>query len=240
MRIITWNCKSFGSKYGLIKRLKADIVVVPECGNVIVAEATSSVWKDSDNKKNRGIGVFAFNGYRVELAQPAFAKDGIFVPIRIYQEKKFICNLLAVWPRRNKDSVLSGYPAKTIFALNKYSKFISSEKTIIAGDFNSHSQWRDHDKLLSATENLGLVSAYHEWHMIEHGNEKHPTLNFMYRNWRSKDNAPYHIDYIFVPLSWRRKIENIKVGSTSTLKNGRPVGSDHLPLIVDINLKYNN
>jgi hypothetical protein len=237
MKIITWNCRKggFERKYLLIKRLGADIIVVPECNNVEISGA-SRVWVDSDNKKNQGIAVFAFNGYRLVLAEKPLSKGGAFLPVKIYLGKKYICNLLAVWPRSGDKLGYKDYVGKTLFALKKYGAFIKSTPTVVAGDFNSHDQWTSHDDLLSATEGLGLVSAYHEFYMFRPGEEEGTTYYHHYKDSHNKYKSPFHIDYVFIPLIWRRKIQKIKIGSKSTLKNGRPVQSDHLPLIVDINL----
>ena len=76
---------------------------------------------------------------------------------------------------------------------------------------------------MSVDEELGLVSAYHRYTGEPHGIERTPT-----HYWRWQETSPFHIDYCFVPRSWR--IERVEVGGFDEWKEL----SDHRPLIVDV------
>jgi len=100
------------------------------------------------------------------------------------------------------------------------------------GDFNSNSIWDseyprtlNHSALVSRLDALGMVSAYHAYHDEEHGAETRPTF-FLYRH----ENRPYHIDFAFLPKTWRDHIRNVDLGTFSDWSGH----SDHVPLTVDL------
>ena len=72
-------------------------------------------------------------------------------------------------------------------------------------------------------DEFGLISAYHSYHDEDYGAERTPTF-FEHRH----QHEPYHIDYCFVPKSWR--IEKVEIGKFDDWSGV----SDHCPLIVDI------
>jgi hypothetical protein len=234
MRVVSWNCRKgdFSSKFKLICRLKPDIVVVPESNDAEVGGA-NKIWAPIKQGKSYGLGLYAFNGYVLRPIAKPILENGVYVPAKIIRNGEFICNLLGVWSREDSGG---SYVKPTIAALNKFSRLIRSGKTIVAGDFNSHAQWLSHSLLLNRTEELGLVSAYHRRYRKEHGDEGEATFFQYFKKSHSIDNDPYHIDYVYIPHDWGKLVRTVKVGSHSTLKNGRPVGSDHLPLIVDFKI----
>jgi hypothetical protein len=75
---------------------------------------------------------------------------------------------------------------------------------------------------------LGLVSAYHAFHELEQGAERHPTL---YWRDRTRTGPTFHIDYVFVPKSATSLLRRVSVGSHA--KWIAKCLSDHAPLIVD-------
>ena len=78
---------------------------------------------------------------------------------------------------------------------------------------------------LATLEGLGLFSAYHAFHKLEHGHEAHPT----YRHQRNPAK-PWHIDFRFVPANWNVVGVEVLDGNEWTTK------SDHLPLKVDVQI----
>jgi exodeoxyribonuclease-3 len=75
------------------------------------------------------------------------------------------------------------------------------------------------------------ASAYHEFHGEQQGGESRPTL---YWRDRRKDGLTYHIDYVFLPDPWIRKVKELRLGR---FEDWCGAGlSDHVPVIVDVGL----
>ena len=103
-----------------------------------------------------------------------------------------------------------------------------------AGDLNNHVRWdkpgkaSNHANAVIASAALGLVSAYHAFHLLEQGAERHPTL---YWRDRTRTGPTFHIDYVFVPKSATSLLRRVSIGSHAKwIATGL---SDHAPLIVD-------
>ena len=65
MKIISWNCKmAFKNKLDFIQKFNPDIVVIPECENF--GNQTSNRLWFGDNG-NKGIGIFSYSGFEIEL-----------------------------------------------------------------------------------------------------------------------------------------------------------------------------
>src|SRR5437016_5111354 len=73
---------------------------------------------------------------------------------------------------------------------------------------------------------LGLVSAYHAFHGVEHGREAHPTYYHL-----GKLHDPWHIDFCFVPASWASQIKTVHVGGPDEM-----ITSDHRPVLVELSV----
>jgi exodeoxyribonuclease-3 len=70
-----------------------------------------------------------------------------------------------------------------------------------------------------------MVSAYHYYFHQKHGHESAFTYFFA-----RKPDRPYHLDYIFIPRRWLKRLKKVVVGKPETwLKN-----SDHCPVTVEI------
>jgi len=122
-------------------------------------------------------------------------------------------------------------------ALAKYKEFISAGPGILAGDLNNNVIWdkpgwrNNHNLAVAALASLGLLSAYHEFHGEQQGGESRPTL---YWRDRRKDGLTYHIDYVFLPDPWIRKVKELRLGR---FEDWCGAGlSDHVPVIVDVGL----
>src|SRR5215475_13804828 len=81
MRLATWNCSmALHRKFDAMLGLQPDIAIICECAEPQRLQAwagldgigAETVWV-GDNC-NKGLAVFAFNGYRVSLAQPFYAR----------------------------------------------------------------------------------------------------------------------------------------------------------------------
>jgi endonuclease/exonuclease/phosphatase family metal-dependent hydrolase len=84
---------------------------------------------------------------------------------------------------------------------------------------------KSHARLLAAFEALDMVSAYHAFHKIDHGRERHHT----YRH-RPPDVGPWHIDFCFVPRAWAANLTHVEVLDGDVWH----AESDHNPLLVDL------
>ena len=83
-----------------------------------------------------------------------------------------------------------------------------------------------------AIHRRGSVSiAYHTLRGEPQGQESVPTL---YWRDRKKDGPTYHIDYVFLPAQWLGRVREMAIG---TFEDWCGSGlSDHVPIVVDINV----
>ena len=101
-------------------------------------------------------------------------------------------------------------------ALDRYREFLTALPTVAAGDFNNNVFWDrpgwpvNHADAVDILRGYGLVSAYHETRNERQGSESVPTI--FWRD-RRKDGPTYHIDYVFLPRTWSRRISEMKVGA---------------------------
>lgn len=237
MKIITWNCNMvFRKKAEYIFAYKPDILVVPECENqdkLKFAEGlqlpTDILWHGKNQHK--GIGVFSFNGYKLELLDCHNASFKNILPISVTGGKiDFI--LFAIWTN-NPDDKDGAYVTQVWKALNYYENLLSESKTILIGDFNSNTIWDkprregNHSTVVAKLEAKQIFSTYHVFYNQIQGKEEHPTL-FMYRH---KDK-PYHLDYCFASIDFIKNMKSVEVGKYEDWT----MHSDHKPLIVEFDL----
>jgi len=143
-------------------------------------------------------------------------------------------NLVALWAHFGKTPIRVGAPGPNLLALRAYASLLLEQPSIVAGDLNNHIRWdksgkaSNHANAVAASAALGLVSAYHAFHELEQGAERHPTL---YWRDRTRTGPTFHIDYVFVPKSATSLLRRVSVGSHAKwIATGL---SDHAPLIVD-------
>lgn len=108
--------------------------------------------------------------------------------------------------------------------------WVRSRPTVILGDLNSNGAFkgRTWTDLIQLTDRYGLVSAYHAHFGEVFGKETRPTHFF-----RGKENAPFHLDYCFLPATWAGAIADVQVGTFNDWHHL----SDHAPLIVDFDME---
>jgi exodeoxyribonuclease-3 len=239
MRMVTWNCNmALHKKFYSLCAQKPSIAIVQECADLErLRDKTSAHFPDSavwvGENPNKGLGVFGFDGYKVELHQSYDASISIIAPIVVSCPKPF--HLLAVWAFNRGDNWGRIKPGPFLDALEKYKDFVETAPTIIAGDFNNHIRWDkpghagNHRNAVDKAESMGFVSAYHHARNCDQGKETEPTH---YWRDRKKDGPTYHIDYIFVPKNWTRNLRKVTVGSFEDWCGSGL--SDHVPLTVDL------
>jgi exodeoxyribonuclease-3 len=225
-------------KFALLAALNPDIAIVAECAKPERVEmqlksftAEGVQWVgDSETK---GLAVIAFGEYRLTVDHRHDPQRKHFLPVAVEGPNRF--NLLAVWafwhrvPKSN-----SAANGSLVDALDHYRAYLSESPSVVAGDFNNNVRWdkpnrKGHAHCVSELSDLGLHSAYHITRKVEQGTEPEPTL--YWRN-RKIDGPSYHIDYCFIPSAWRAKLAGVKVGDFDAWISS----SDHMPLIVDVNV----
>jgi endonuclease/exonuclease/phosphatase family metal-dependent hydrolase len=139
--------------------------------------------------------------------------------------------LYCVWASVQKQHPASRYIRQIHHLLDHIESTRPRYGVIVVGDFNSNAKWDPEHGALSHSAavvrfgKLGLVSAYHYKHHIEHGSERHPTIYF-----RKNLRASYHIDYCFVSKGLLRKRFDFRIGNKSKWMGL----SDHMPLEIEI------
>jgi endonuclease/exonuclease/phosphatase family metal-dependent hydrolase len=136
-------------------------------------------------------------------------------------------NVLAVWAQPEPS-----YSEALRRGLVVYRDLLLAGPTVLLGDFNSSVAWDDQHGRSDHREldaqlvcEYGLVSAYHVATGERPGAESRPT-----HFWRWQEGAPFHIDYCYVPATWRAGLQNVTVGSYREWADA----SDHRPLVVDV------
>jgi exonuclease III len=225
MRIITWNCARgpHEKKVSLLRALGFDIAVIQECSKPD-SVSDQRLWFGTNPRQ--GIAVLAGGEYRLSVLPQLEVPDYV-IPIQVEGPQSFV--LFAVWAKANR-----GYPyvEGVVRAIDIYRGQIAASPSVLLGDLNSNAIWdhehradRSHTALVKRLDELGLASAYHQFFEEEHGCESRATIYFQWRR-----NAPYHIDYCFIPKSWLSRLGNVSVGSYEDWQSA----SDHRPLIIDL------
>jgi exodeoxyribonuclease-3 len=243
MRIVAWNCNmALDRKIEVLLALKPDIAIVSECAEPDrLRFRRKPDWVESKpvwigRNAHKGLAVFGFNGYAARIAEIYEPRFRYIAPVRI--SGPVDCNLLAVWAQNASAGITRKRQAGPLRrALAKYKEFISAGPGILAGDLNNNVIWdkpgwrNNHNLAVAALASLGLLSAYHEFHGEQQGGESRPTL---YWRDRRKDGPTYHIDYVFLPDPWIRKVKELRLGR---FEDWCGAGlSDHVPVIVDVGL----
>ncbi len=227
-------------KLDALRSLKPDVAIICECAEPErllrksdLSEAEAGVVWVGDNP-NKGLAALAFNGFRVALAEEYDPSLHYIAPVKVTGPVAF--NLLAVWAQNFSGGVTRKDQAGPLrLALDRYRAFLTASPSVVAGDFNNNVYWDrpgwpvNHADAVDILSGYGLVSAYHESRNERQGSESAPTI---YWRDRRKDGPTYHIDYVFLPRTWSRRIREMEVGSYEDWC-GSGLG-DHVPLVVDV------
>jgi len=234
MKLITWNCQgAFRKKYPAIARLQPDLAVIQECEQLErirwaedIPSPASRLWFGL--KPTRGLGIFSWTGLELSPLENTDPSINYCLPVRVSGAAHF--HLLAIWAMAHRDSRLS-YIAQVNFGLIAYQAFIQEADTVLMGDFNSNQRSDKIQKLgyhglvVRSLADLEIVSAYHFFTGEKHGKE----TAFTFYHGR-KQSRPFHLDYIFIPRRWIRRVKRVTVG--------RPEDwlalSDHCPVMVEL------
>jgi exodeoxyribonuclease-3 len=249
MKLVAWNCKmAFHRKLAHLHGCGPDVAVIAECAAPSILRAKGAVlnessflWRDffgnedSDDGRVKGLGVFAFGPYTLELDQSFQATNSIVMPVRVHGPLEF--NLMAVWSYSDRKEAGRGKrPGPVHRALEHSSSFCDEGRPlIVAGDFNNNASWahvpeiRGMATIRDALGARGLVSAYHWSRNVDHGREPEPT-----HYWRegTKSGHTYHIDYIFAPAAWAKSGLRFEMGTFEDWCGNKR--SDHVPLSIEL------
>jgi exonuclease III len=235
MRLMTWNCRvgAFRKKAARTAPLNPDVLVIPEVerleGELFLDGDRQPTFRDRVAKPGwpRGTGVFSYTG--VELRR-AFDEADVVHGFAPYSARKedFAFQVVAVWTFDTKVAATTYRQAHE--GLRRHEQWIRQAPTVVLGDFNitarykSGAAWRDLVDLLAP---LDLTSAYHHVHRETPGQETHPTYFH-----KGREDDPWHIDFCFIPTAWVQRVTKVEVGRHAEWRDV----SDHVPLIVDIDL----
>lgn len=210
---------------------KPDLLVIPECEHPdklvfdkSIPSPASALWFGGN--KNKGLGIFSYNGYKLKTLADYTDQYKIIAPIAV---KSSVLNftLFAVWANNPGDPD-GQYVTQVWKAINYYKKLLVKRKVLLAGDFNSNTIWDkprragNHSTVVNILQQKGISSVYHHHFSQIQGQEQHPTY-YLYRH----SNKPYHIDYCFASKQMLAQLKSVTIGEFEYWKNY----SDHVPLI---------
>ncbi len=214
----------FGKKAAALFGLGPDIAVVPECSKAAAENFSNAEYAGlgfGDNPRN-GLGVFCRKEWGIRpICEP---KEKWIVPIAVNSPEPF--TLIAVWTKSKKDD----YSGQLYKVLKAHPDWFHQGPAIVAGDFNSNTQWDEdgwegsHSNVVRMLDDYGLVSAYHEHFREEQGAESRKTL------YMARYRKHYHVDYIFIPKTWLPRLQSVSVGEYERWSKL----SDHCPVVAEI------
>jgi len=224
---VTWNCRSgsVASRLDELRVLAPDIVFLQECdpargGRVAGVVSSRAI------KTRKGIALCAAHSCRCSARTLLDGSGRAAIAATVLRPVRFTA--IGVWAQATH------YADDVIRTLHAHASVLRDTPTIVLGDFNSGTSLarfgtssRHHQQLVAEFDALGLVSAYHAFHRVDHGYESDATYFHQFNGAK-----PWHIDFCFVPRSWASRIVNVAVIDGDQWRTR----SDHLPLVVDVRL----
>jgi len=226
LRLLTWNCHhgALAARLSDVAELSPDIAFVhewrPSPAAVVQAKAVVR-----QVKQRKGVALAAVNPeYTLaEIPRPRGAGRAVVAAV-VTGPVSF--NAIGLWAQG------PNYAADVLKSLKAFAKVMRSGPTVVMGDFNSGTKLgpagrltTGHPPVVNALSALGLVSAYHAFHGVDHGQETHATYRHLF-----KPSQPWHMDFCFVPAAWADQITSVEVigGDKWDTK------SDHHPVVVEL------
>lgn len=222
LRISTWNCRSGAVSRRLheVAELNSDIVFLQECQPGPVLPLHGDLLLQPVGK-GKGLALAAPTG-RVTFERLT-RHDAPESSIAAVASGPLPCLVLGVWTHP------PDYRAEIDQLTKAFGDLIAQMPTVLMGDFNTGpklgTSYIKGGAIFGRLANLGLVSAYHAHHGLEHGQERHATYFH-----RFKADNPWHIDYCLVSRSLLPRVREVQVGADEPWAKR----SDHRPLSVEI------
>jgi endonuclease/exonuclease/phosphatase family metal-dependent hydrolase len=228
LRLIAWNCHhgSLSTRLSELAEYSPDIVFLQECSPAETLPVVGQVFARRVGP-GKGIALGSLNAdYHLRELKSRAHSGRAVVAAAVTGSLSFTA--LGIWSQGPR------YVDDVMRTLDAYAGLLRSGPAVVMGDLNSgtnlkreQSPGRGHSRIVAALADLGLVSAYHAFHDVEHGHETHPTYRHQYNA-----SQPWHIDFCFVPASWVERLVAVEVIDGKDWA----VRSDHLPLTVDLRL----
>ena len=226
LRLIAWNCHhgSLTTRLADLASLSPGIVFLQECRPCDALDSVAPFVTRRINVR-KGIALGSLDS-RYSLARLRRRANGGKAVLAATVTGPVSFAVLGIWSQGPR------YVDDVMRTLDAYSRVLRSGPAVVMGDLNSGTNLagkksinKRHSRIVAAFADHGLVSAYHAFHQVEHGEETHPT--YLHQRNASK---PWHIDFCFVPVDWVVNLVHVE------LLNGNAwtTTSDHLPLMVDV------
>jgi endonuclease/exonuclease/phosphatase family metal-dependent hydrolase len=224
LRLLTWNCHhgALSARLAELAAFSPAIIFLQECAPTDPLPPTRPFVTQLVNTRKAIALTSLDENYRLAMLRPRANRGGAVVAATVSGAASFTA--LGIWSRGPR------YIDDVMRTLKAYDRVLRSGPTVVMGDLNSgtnlntrQSPSKGHARILAALADVGLVSAYHRFHGVEHGHERHPT----YRHQRNP-SKPWHIDFCFVPTGWD------VVGVDVPHSEDWTARSDHLPLCVEV------
>ena len=227
MRLTNWNCapgKNIAQCLSWTAPLDADLLTLQECKRP-AGNDPLVIWRGANTKQGAAV-ISRRSDLKLEpLDIPSLHRT--VVPAVVHGPTPFL--FVGVWTHEPFIEVAQASMTACVAAAN-------GRPVVAAGDFNispkvTGQERKSHRFLDWMRDELGLVSAYHQFFGETLGEETRATYYFQW-----KESKPFHLDYCFVPKSWSSRISSVEVGTYAEwrwTRDNRPL-SDHCPLTVEL------
>jgi endonuclease/exonuclease/phosphatase family metal-dependent hydrolase len=224
LRLLTWNCHhgSLSVRLAELASFSPAIIFLQECKPTDPLSLTRPFVTQRVNT-TKAIALASLDAaYLLARLRPRAKRGRAVVGATVSGPVSF--TVLGIWSQGPR------YVDDVMRTLKAYDRVLRSGPAVVMGDLNSGTNLnarqppsKGHARILTALADVGLVSAYHRFHGVEHGSETHST----YRHQRNPAK-PWHIDFCFVPVGWDVVGVEVPDGEEWTTR------SDHLPLCVEV------
>jgi endonuclease/exonuclease/phosphatase family metal-dependent hydrolase len=228
LRLITWNCHHgrLAARLADLQTHAADIVFIQECHPAETLPFVGQVVTRRVNDR-KGIALASLNtAYELSPVRARRSSGDAVIAAHVRGPVSFLA--LGIWSHHRD------YSADVMRSVHAYRALLRSGPAVVMGDLNigvrldgPRAISPGHSSIVDTLGRLGLVSAYHAFHGVEHGLETHATYCH-----RAGARTRWHIDFCFVPVQWTDRLVAVNVLD----EDHWPHDSDHSPLCVDLRL----
>jgi exodeoxyribonuclease-3 len=231
MRLVVWNCCSgFAADLPALLALEPTVAVVPEAPRAMPTSpplgSPEFSWAAQGTFDHKSLAVIGFDTAVIDRPNRGDGRWSVAVDV-----PSFGAGVLGIWATPESTGPVR-YVDEVMKAVEEHADWICTGRVVVAGDFNADGQGRAEKasgaftRLRTKLEEFGLVSAYHHATGESFGAESTPTYFH-----RRKREAPFHIDFAFVPKPLVAGLQVEVGGFDEWVGAGR---SDHVPVIVDL------